>query len=81
MKIDLFDKYGEALDDMFFLGCGPQDIAVFNLLEGNELTKRDKAELDKIRKLSVNEVADKIKSCRAKIAKSLMETFKDGSTD
>lgn len=81
MAIDLFDKYGEALDDMFFPGCDPQDVAVFNLLEGNELTKRDKAELNKLRNLPVNEVADKIKSCRAKIAKSLMETFKDGSAD
>lgn len=81
MAIDLFDKYGESLDDMFFPECDPQDIAIFNMLEGNELTKRDKTELDKLRKLPVDEAADKIKSCRAKIAKSLMETLRDGSTD
>ena len=81
MAINLFDEYGEALDNMFFPGCDPQDVAVFKMLEGNKLTKRDETELDKLRKLPANEVADKIKSCRAKIAKSLMETFKDGSAD
>ena len=79
MAIDLFDKYGESLDDMFFPGCDSQDIAIFNMLEGNELTKRDKTELDKLKKLPVNEVADKIKSCRARIAKSLMENIKNAN--